>query len=123
MVTKSKANRENLNRPEPPPVATEAAPFPSPQATRLAVIGGLAALIVLASLIWQQSRRIERILDTRLGQLDDRLDKVARGMGPAAAAPQRGPDPNRVYTVKTDGAPARGPAAAPVTIAEFSDFQ
>jgi hypothetical protein len=25
--------------------------------------------------------------------------------------------------VKTDGAPARGPAGAPITIAEFSDFQ
>jgi len=121
-LTKSKGNRENLGRPEPPPRAAEAAPFPSPHATRLAVIGGLAALVVLASLIWQQSRRIERILDSRLGQLDDRLDKVARGMGPAAA-PQRGPDPNRVYTVKTDGSPARGPAGAPVTIAEFSDFQ
>jgi protein-disulfide isomerase len=121
-LTKSKGNRENLGRPEPPPRAPEAAPFPSPHVTRLAVIGGLAALVVLASLIWQQSRRIERILDSRLGQLDDRLDKVAKGMGPAAA-PQRGPDPNRVYTVKTDGAPARGPASAPVTIAEFSDFQ
>lgn len=121
-MTKSRANRENLGRPEPAPRAAEAAPFPSPHATRLAVIGGMAALIVLASLIWQQGRRIERILDTRLGQLDDRLDKVAKSMGPGAAAP-RGPDPNKVYTVKTDGAPARGPASAPVTIAEFSDFQ
>jgi hypothetical protein len=34
-----------------------------------------------------------------------------------------GPDPDRVYAIKTDGAPVAGPLAAAVTIAEFSDFQ
>jgi protein-disulfide isomerase len=47
------------------------------------------------------------------------VDQVAS----RAAAPARGPDPNRVYTLKTAGAPFKGPESAPVTIAEFSDFQ
>ena len=114
-------NREEHIRAEPPR-ADEPEPFPTPRAMRLAVIGGLAALVVLAAMIWEQSRRIERVLDARLGQLDDRLEKVARASQAAPSAP-RGPDPNRVYTVKTDGAPVRGPVSAPVTIAEFSDFQ
>jgi protein-disulfide isomerase len=120
-LTKSKIREANVTT--DPPRAGQQPEFPSPRTTRLAVVGGLAALVVLAALIWQQSRRIEQILDARLGQLDDRLEKVASRVGQAAAPPQRGPDPNKVYAVKTEGAPARGPANAPVTIAEFSDFQ
>ena len=40
-----------------------------------------------------------------------------------ATPPRRGPDPNRVYRIKTAGSPTKGPASAAVTIAEFSDFQ
>jgi hypothetical protein len=43
---------------------------------------------------------------------------------PAAPAPRpTGPDPDKVYTVKTEGAPFVGPGDAPITIAEFSEFQ
>jgi hypothetical protein len=73
---------------------------------------------------WRDVERIDRSLNERLGKLETRLDQVAARMerAPAPAA-QRGPDPNRVYTIQTASAPARGPAGAPVTIAEFSDFQ
>ena len=68
--------------------------------------------------------RIDRSLGERLGKLETRLDQVATGMerAPAQAA-QRGPDPNRVYTIQTGERARPGQASAPVTIAEFSDFQ
>src|SRR5262245_50455324 len=67
-------------------------------------------------------------------QLNDRLDSVNNriaalgtemrsSLAKAAARQRAGPDPNKVYTVKMDGAPSEGPASAPIVIAEFSDFQ
>src|SRR5204862_1044705 len=62
-------------------------------------------------------------LDLGLGQ---RLGKLEREIAQVVSRPPSAPaqlDPNRVYAVKTSDAPVRGPASAPVTIAEFSDFQ
>ena len=40
-----------------------------------------------------------------------------------AIPPRQGPDPDKVYPVKTGGAPSKGRTGAPIVIAEFSDFQ
>ena len=92
----------------------------------MATLAGVVAVLMLSFASWRDTERIDRNLDDRLGKLETRLAQVAEKIDklPAQGAPaQRGPDPNRVYTIQTASAPARGPAGAPVTIAEFSDFQ
>jgi hypothetical protein len=79
-----------------------------------ALTAGVAGLVVVSFASWRELRRI----DTFLGE---RLSKLA-GRSPGEALP-RGPDPNRVYPIQTEGSPSRGRADAPVTIAAFSDFQ
>ncbi len=106
--------------------APRQAPPSSSQWLQYATLGGVAAVLALT---WANARDIGRIedgLDDRLGKIESRIGQLATKVDrlPAQAQrPRRGPDPNKVYQVKTAGAPAKGPANAPVTIAEFSDFQ
>ena len=82
----------------------------------------LIGVIALLMISYSNMRDIDR-LDVGLGQRLGKLEGlVAQGARPAAA-PAQGLDPNRIYTVKMSDAPFRGSATAPVTIAEFSDFQ
>src|SRR5438128_906267 len=93
----------------------------------LAFIGGLAILIVCGYLTLLEMRGIHGVLDARLDQIDTRLaqlsTKIEQAGTRAATVERSGPDPNRVYAIKTDGAPSKGAVAAPITIAEFSHFQ
>jgi len=85
----------------------------------LVTLIGVIALLMISFSNMRDIDRLDRSLGERIGKLEG---QVARA--PAQAAPSRGPDPNRAYTLKlTSATPARGPAVAPVTIAEFSDFQ
>jgi hypothetical protein len=92
----------------------------------LATLGGVVILLMISFSNWREIDDIQDSLDSKLTQIDSRIvqvsEKVDKVSVPSAAA-QRGPDPNRAYTIKTAGAPAKGPADAAVTIAEFSDFQ
>ena len=67
-----------------------------------------------------------------VSQLNERIDGVNNRIvalgtelkNTRAPAPQNNrPDPNKVYTIKTAGAPSKGPESAPIVIAEFSEFQ
>lgn len=87
----------------------------------LGILIGVAILIALAGWNVYETRR-QRI------ELNDQMAQLARAINTRPAAnptPQRpsGPDPAKVYTVKTDGAPSKGPKSAPITIVEISEFQ
>ena len=87
----------------------------------LVTLIGVIALLMITFTNMRDIDRLDRGLGERLGKLEGQMAQV--GNRPANAAPAQGLDPSRVYTVKTAGAPVRGPAAAPVSIVEFSDFQ
>ena len=91
------------------------------QAVTLVLVAGLVFLNVQS---YRDVAEIRKGLGDRLQQIETRMTQISAKLDQRAPAPRpSGPDPNRVYTVKYDGAPSKGPAAAPVTIAEFSDFQ
>ena len=103
-----------MRSPEPPSGRRDLDPL------GLATLAGVVALLMITFTNMRDIDRLDRGLGERLGKLEGQIAQVAR---PTNAAPQQGLDPNRVYTVKIADAPVRGPATAPVTIAEFSDFQ
>jgi hypothetical protein len=94
-----------------------------PDATQMMTLGGIGVLLMISFGNWREIDRIHESLDNRLGRLETQIAQRPNRTPTPAAAPARGPDPNRVYAIKMDGAPSKGPANAPVVIAEFSDFQ
>jgi hypothetical protein len=89
---------------------------------------GVVAVLMISFSNWRELDGIQESLSDRLGKIETQVaqlsDKVENIPAQAATPPRRrGPDPTRVYQIKTAGAPAKGPASAAVTIAEFSDFQ
>jgi len=96
-----------------------------------AAIVGLT--VIVGSLILAQSlNRMTGQIDRTAGRLDeirvavvdskDALSNLQLAAAPAAA-PRRGPDPNKRYAVNTKGSPSLGVETAAITIVEFSDFQ
>jgi hypothetical protein len=112
-------DRDNGARVGPPPPASVAF---VPGLMAGLNLAGVVVLILLGYMNWQETRELQKSVDDRMGKVETRLADLAKA-APAAAPARQGPDPNRVYTVKTDGAPVKGPAGAAVTIAEISDFQ
>ena len=79
----------------------------------------------LGFLAWTDVNNIKKDTTRRLVDIDTRISQLQTQVANAAKAkpPQQGPDPNKVYPVKTDGAPTHGSPTAPIVIAEFSDYQ
>jgi protein-disulfide isomerase len=109
--------------PPPPPPPTR----PSFDAITLITLAGLVGAVALAFASWQKIETIEQSLESRLGMIELELSRVINDAPAVQARPaqpqRRGPDPDRIYDIGTVGAPVRGSATAPITIAEFSDFQ
>jgi len=111
----------------PPSQLPPQAPAPSAEAITLITLVVLVGALLLASASWQKIGFIESSLEDRLGRLESQVARVVESTATAAAQPRqpprRGPDPDRVYEIQTAEAPVKGLASAPITIAEFSDYQ
>ena len=120
-MTKNQPRNATQNEPGP-----KAAKKPRPDGMRLATLAGVVALLAISIWNWRSLSQIQTGMDSRLSQIESRLGQVSGKVETVAAQLQparRGPDPNRVYTINTVGAPVKGSPAAPITVAEFSDFQ
>ena len=69
-----------------------------------------------------QVTRDQREIFFKLGRLERSVEQAATQPAAAAAAPEP-KYPDKVYDIPVGGSPVKGPAKAPVTIVEFSDFQ
>jgi hypothetical protein len=87
----------------------------------LGILIGVTVLIALAGLNVYETRQQRIEMNDRMTQLATAINSRPAA-NPAPARPS-GPDPDKVYTVKTEGAPIEGPRSAPVQIVEISDFQ
>ena len=80
----------------------------------------------LSLLAWSDAKKIKDDTAKRLVDLDSRIAQLQTQVANAAKVkpPQpQGPDPDKVYAIKTDGGPTKGNPTAPIVIAEFSDYQ
>jgi len=81
---------------------------PSDSLLEFAILAGVAVLIVITGLNLYETHRQRTELTERMAQLIAALGTKAETPAPRPT----GPDPNRAYTVKTEGSPFTGPKGA-----------
>jgi hypothetical protein len=88
------------------------------------LVGGsiLAGSYLVHNALRDTSSKLQAI-NSSLTETRDELKTIAANQPASANTKQRGPDPNKRYTINTTGAPAKGPLTAEVELVEFSDFQ
>jgi hypothetical protein len=99
---------------------------PAPDRIAIAILFGLVVLITISALNLYETHRQRNEFTDRMTQVLNAVNArlTANPANPNNPPPRPpGPDPDKVYTVRTQGAAARGPNGAPIKIAEFSDFQ
>ena len=103
-------------------------PSRSPVRRRALVLATLALLLTAQtgcdrdSAALNEVREQQRLILAKLTELEQKIDKAAERR-PAAPPRASGPDPARAYNLPVGNSPTKGPADAPVTIVEFSDYQ
>lgn len=85
-----------------------------PQADFLIVITLAGVVVMLMVSLWNM---------WNLNRMSARVVALEAKVRAATTVADRGPDPSKVYAIDVGGAPTKGPDNAPVTIAEFADFQ
>jgi len=99
-----------------------------PNTLQWATLAGVVVVGALALTNRQGLETVQRAVDAKISNIDARVAKMQSDVAAAAARQaqpqQRGPDPNKAYTLKTGAdALSHGNPAAPITIVEVSDFQ
>lgn len=95
---------------------------PRIDAVGLATLAGVVAVLMISFSNMRDIDRLDRTMGERLAKLETQVSQVGtRAQQPAQA--RQGPDPARVYSINTASSVTKGRAGAPITIAEFSDFQ
>ena len=84
------------------------------------------AALGLGFVAWTDAKKVKDDATKRLVDMDTRIVQLQTQVANAAKAkpaPSQGPDPAKVYAVKTEGSPTKGNPTAPIVIAEISDYQ
>jgi len=83
---------------------------------------GIVAVLAACGASPEDVRELREGQRKILAKLDELQKSLEQGGRPPAAAPTR-PDPSKVYSIPAGDSPSKGPAEAPVLLAEFADFQ